>query len=125
MILDACGGRGNGTWDAEGLARAGRGGGGRKGEQKGGDVVEGRQQWRGGDGERRDRWGAAGKGRLGGNNRDWKMGKGVTGRGGERVEMGMQGVGRGRQGWDKGEGEKKGQEEGGFTDGYDGMPKWT
>ena len=37
---------------------------------------------------------------------------------------GQQGGWKGERGGD-GEGAKKGQEEGDFTDGYDGMPGWT
>ena len=45
------------------------------------------------------------------------MGRGATGREGKEV-------GRGRQGWGKGDG-VGGNREGDFTDGYDGMPGLT
>ena len=40
-------------------------------------------------------------------------------------EMGRGAMGRGETGRSNGEGEKKEQGKGDFTDGYDGMPGWT
>ena len=40
------------------------------------------------------------------------------------MRRGQRGGGKGERGGD-GEGEKKEQEEQRFTDGYDGMPRWT
>ena len=129
MILAACGGRGNGEKDAEGLARA--------------ESGEGSGRWGGWTGRRGngEGWMAMGRGRQeGGNlevgneegsNRDGKrvaMGRGTTWRrrwrggqwqgGGGQWERGDgEGArGRGRRGGGKGEGEKKVQEERDFTD---------
>ena len=105
MIVAACGGRGNGEKDAEGLARAKSGeGSGRWGGWTGrrGDGVEtGRGNVEGGNGEGEMGRGAIGTGRgwqwRGGQGEEmerWAMGKGATGEGGKGNEVGM---GRGRR----------------------------
>ena len=112
MILAACGGRGNGEKDAEGLARAESGeGSGRWGGWTGrrGDG-EGWMATGGGGGERQ------GGGNLEGGNREGEMGRGAigTGRGwqwgggqGEEMERGTMGeggkMGRGQRIGGKGE----------------------
>ena len=122
MILDACGGRGNGEKDAEGLARA--------------ESREGSGRWGGWTGRRGDGevWMATERGRQGGGiwkeaMRKGEMGRGATGTGrgwqwgvGQREEEMERGaMGKGGR-WEGGNGkgerdrdvEKKGQEEGRF-----------
>ena len=115
MILAACGGRGNGEKDAEGLARAERGEGsgkwggwtGRRGDGEGWISTGG-----GGGG---DREGESGRGQWGGEQQGREVGNGE----GDKVRRrwregqwgrGQQGGGKGERGGD-GEGEKKAQEE--------------
>ena len=61
-----------------------------------------------------------GRGRQEGGNEE-KTGRGGWRGGNLKGEMGRGATGRGRREGGKGEGDKKGQEEGAFTDGYDGM----
>ena len=124
MIIAACGGRGNGEKNAEGLARAesgegsgkwevGRvdrkkgGWGGVDGNREGGDVETGRGNLEGGNGE-----GEMGRGAIGmGRGWQWRRGqgeeemeRGAMGKGGED---GKGATGRGergkRWGWGRGE----------------------
>ena len=131
MIIAACGGRGNGEKNAEGLARAesGEGSGkwevGRVDRKKGGwggvdgnregGVETGRGNLEGGNGEGEMGWGAIGMGRgwqwRGGQGEE-EMERGAMGKGG-KMGRGQRGGGKGERGGD-GEGEKKGQEEGRF-----------
>ena len=131
MILAACGGRGNGEKNAEGLAKAESGEGSGKWEV--GRVDRKKGGWGGVDGNREGGV-ETGRGNLEGGNGEGEMGRGAIGmgrgwqwRGGqgeeemERVAMGKGGkMGRGQRGGEKGErggdgeGEKKGQEEGRF-----------
>ena len=131
MIIAACGGRGNGEKNAEGLARAESGEGSGKWEV--GRVDRKKGGWGGVDGNR-ERGVETGRGNLEGGNGEGEMGRGAIGmgrgwqwRGGqgeEEMERGAMGkggkMGRGQRGGGKGErggdgeGEKKGQEEGRF-----------
>ena len=117
MILAACGGRGNGDKDAEGLARAESREGSEKWEMGRVDKKEG--GWGGVDGNGE---GETGRGNLEGGNGEGEM---------ERVAMGKWGedekgaVGRGERGKRWGGGEEGARRRGDFTDGYDGMPGWT
>ena len=124
MILAACGGRGNGVKDAEGLARAESGEGSGKWEvwrvdrkEGGWGGVDGNGGWRHGGGI----WkGAMGRGAIGtGRGWQWRGGqgeeemeRGAMGKGG-KMGRGQRGGRKGERGGD-GEGEKKGQEEGRF-----------
>ena len=67
MILAACGGRGNGGKDAEGLARA--------------ESREGSGRWGRWTGRREDREGETGRGNLEGGNGEGEMGRGAIGTG--------------------------------------------
>ena len=142
MIIAACGGRGNGEKDAEGLARAESGEGSGKWEV--GRVDRKKGGWGGVDGNREGGV-ETGRGNLEGGNGEGEMGRGAIGmgrgwqwRGGqgeEEMERGAMGKG-GR--WEGGNGEggkgkevgmgkgrRRGKRRGDFTDGYDGMPVWT
>ena len=136
MILAACGGRGNGEKDAEGLARAesregsgkwevgrvDRKEGGWEGMDGNGEGETGRLNLEGGNGEGEMWRGAIGMGRewqWGGGQREEEMERGAVGK---RGEDGKGATGRGER-W--GRGRRRGKRRGDFTDGYDGMPGWT
>ena len=138
MILAACGGRGNGEKDAEGLARAESGEGSGKWEVGRVDGKEG--AWGGVDGNGRGRqgggiWkGATGRGRWGaiGTGRGWQWGGGQHEEEMERGAMGKGGRwegsnGEGGKGKEvgMGRGKERGKRRGDFTDRYDGMSGWT
>ena len=74
-----------------------------------------------GEAGRVDRKEGAGRGDGNGKREIWRE---VMGRG--RFEGGDEegATGRGRRGWDKGRGRRRGKRRGDFTDGYDGMPGW-
>ena len=59
---------------------------------------------------------AIGRGRFGG--KQWEEGDLERGDGDGAM-------GRGRRGWDKWRGRRRGKRRGDFTDRYDGMPGWT
>ena len=120
MILAACGGRGNGEKDAEGLARAesgevsGRWGGwtGRRGDGEGG------WQWGGGIWKGEMGRGAIGTGRgwqWGGGQREEEMEKGGNGEGEGEMERGQQERGG------RGRGQREGGEEGARGEGISQM----
>ena len=114
MILAACGGRGHGNKDAEGLARAESREGSGKGEMRRVDRKEGgmgRGGWQRGEGDRKEE---SGRGQRGGGDeegdnvrRRWKGWHWL--KGGGKMGREQQGGGKGERG---GEGEKKGQEGG-------------
>ena len=129
MIIAACGGRGNGEKNAEGLARAESGVGSGKSEVGrvdrkkggwqpgggGGGCRQGGGIWKGDNGDREMGRGAIGMGRgwqwRGGQGEE-EMERGAMGKGG-KMGRGQRGGGKGERGGDE-EGEKKGQEEGRF-----------